>query len=325
MNYRFLPFTVIILIIISVLLLFSCEDTVEPEPLPKDIIEEYKVSNIPDNIVYGTIDNIENTITVYLPYYYSLDVIDPEITLAEGATLEEEILPVSVNDTTQIYTVNGDDGNIRTYRLDIVQQNPSSLTVDYNSLSDTATEFASYPNATTTLKGNLFSVSTATLEVTLIDSINEKEIPADLSSTMITAGAEEYTFPIIIPAEADSGYYDIRVKFLGNTCILPKPIHLKYRSPQAVTGSSTVIQGGNYTINAKSGYVFLEATSVTVNLASGDNINLPIVSESRKQIIVKIPDDFPLGATGTRPWTFEYSGWTDAIIQNFGLTVQAKE
>src|SRR6186713_2843848 len=91
----------------SVLMLCSCKKTIGLEPLPKNRMTSYKVTNLADTVIYGAIDNIENTITVYVPFYYGMSVIDPTITLDAGAKLSEEAEPVSVTDTTQTYTVKG--------------------------------------------------------------------------------------------------------------------------------------------------------------------------------------------------------------------------
>jgi len=79
------------------LLLTRCTKTEELALLPADKILEYKVTNLPnDDVIYGAIDNEANTITVYLPYYYGLLVIDPTIKVANGASLTEEILKTDV-------------------------------------------------------------------------------------------------------------------------------------------------------------------------------------------------------------------------------------
>jgi hypothetical protein len=84
------------------LLLTRCTKTEELALLPADKILEYKVTNLPnDEVIYGAIDNEANTITVYVPYYYGLLVIDPSITLSNGASIAEEILPVKTDEKNQ--------------------------------------------------------------------------------------------------------------------------------------------------------------------------------------------------------------------------------
>ncbi|HEX8021706.1 MAG TPA: hypothetical protein VF500_17285, partial [Mucilaginibacter sp.] len=111
--------------------LVACKKTIYPDPLPQNKILEYKVVNVQDTVIYGAVDNIENTITVYIPYYYGLTVIQPKITLDANATLTTSAEPVSVDNTGQTYTVKGGDGTTRTYKLNIVQQNTANLTLNW--------------------------------------------------------------------------------------------------------------------------------------------------------------------------------------------------
>ncbi|WP_286754682.1 MULTISPECIES: hypothetical protein [Sphingobacterium] len=104
------------------LLLTRCTKTEELALLPADKIIEYKVTNLPnDEVIYGAIDNEKNVITVYLPYYYGLLVIDPTIKVANGASLTEEILPVKTDEKNQTYTVKSATGTTRTYSLKITK------------------------------------------------------------------------------------------------------------------------------------------------------------------------------------------------------------
>src|SRR5690606_33042905 len=112
-----------ILIFLSVLFIgcleSSCTKTEDFEPLNEDKILTYKIVNLPnDEVIYGSIDNQANVIKVYLPYYLGLFVIDPEITLSPGATLEGEIEPVNVNSEDKTYTVRAANGTSRTYKLE---------------------------------------------------------------------------------------------------------------------------------------------------------------------------------------------------------------
>ncbi len=58
---------------------FACTKTTGPDPLPQNRILSFKVVNLTDTVIYGAIDDIDNTITVYIPFYYGLTVIDPRI------------------------------------------------------------------------------------------------------------------------------------------------------------------------------------------------------------------------------------------------------
>ncbi len=94
--------------------------------IPANTILEYKVTNAADTL-YGAIDNIKNTITLYIPYYVGIDHVVPVIKIAGDAKLLDSagneinldggIAPVPVDATGYTYTVLGSDNSKRTYTL----------------------------------------------------------------------------------------------------------------------------------------------------------------------------------------------------------------
>jgi len=313
----------------SLALLSSCKktETIGLPDLPQDRMLEYKVTNLPDTVIYGAIDHIENTVTVYLPYYYAISHIDPEIRVQPGAVLEDEILPVHVEETKQHYTVTGADGNSRTYDLKIAQQNPPSLSVDFDAPPDHP-HLRSYPKRTASIIGYLFSTSPVTLKIKMVHQRTGRVFQLEgeeLRQVEIKPGTKGYRFALPVPFDVDSGFYDIEVGFLGNTARIARPLKIEYRQPRASPGGKTVSPGSTLLLESDPNTVFLGLTKVTVTV-KGTVYNLPIIgTPDRLKAEVKMPDDLPIGSHGNQPFHFTYEGWPDVVRQNMGFTVTAKK
>jgi len=65
-------------------------DTLDVPALPGSRMLEYNVANLADGPIYSAIDHTSKVITVYLPHYYALEFIEPDIVLPEGSTVEPE-------------------------------------------------------------------------------------------------------------------------------------------------------------------------------------------------------------------------------------------
>ena len=151
--------------------LFACTKTTSPNPLPKNRILSFKVTNLTDTLIYGAIDDIDNTITVYVPFYYGLTLIDPEIELSEGATLAEEALPVNIGETAT-YNVTGADGSKRAYKLSIVLQSTPPLNALW-----AVSNLTIYPRSNMpSVKGNFWARNKALLRLVLRNQANDKTI-----------------------------------------------------------------------------------------------------------------------------------------------------
>jgi len=305
------------------LTLFSCKktETIGLPDLPQDRMLEYKVTNLPNTVIYGAIDHIENTVTVYLPYYHAVSHIDPEIELQLGATLTEEIQPVSVNEGKQTYTVNGKNGSSRTYRLVIAQQNPLGFTPFFNTSNPSA-----YPYSSINVWGDFYSTNASTLWAKITHKASGREFQYDdMSETKISVSPDGYRFPLEIPAEAEPGNYEVEISFLGNTAKMEQTLEVKkHQEPRTVVGVKTVSQGGILTQVAQRGRVFLGLTKMTVTLKDGIERELSIISADLLNIEARIPDDFPVGKESAT-FRYTYSGWPSVVAQRQTLTVNAKE
>lgn len=286
----------------------------------------YKVTNLADTVIYGAIDNIENTITVYVPFYYGMSVIDPTITLDAGATLTEEAEPVSVTDTTQTYTVKGRDGSTRIYKLKIVQNSTFPLNLIWAYTLGINPELT--PNAQFNILGDFGGTSIATLSVAIISRatgdtlIPDSNQPLSIQLTTASGFPQTYMLSGYLPLNTDSGYYDIAIGYLGQRQVMNKPLHVHYNVPglAPIWEVITVAQGGEISFNASN--LFINPVSVETTL-NGVTYSLTIQSTTTRKILkVKLPNNFPAGNWGTLPFVFRFGNW-DPITFNVPLTVTA--
>ena len=232
----------------------SCKKTelVPYEKVPANTIQEYKVTNSADTL-FGAIDNIKNTITLYIPYYVGIDYVVPEIKIDKDAklldaagkeiNLDGGIAPVPVDTTGYTYTVVSNDNNKRTYTLILqIAPHPDTLKVGYQ--LKTGTQQINYDTAITrvvygrlTIFGNFGSTS-ANAKFTLTNQKTGKVYTDILKVYEVTPGANYYTMTVDISADADSGYYNVAIKHQGRTASL-KPLHLIYQKPKFTNLKST--------------------------------------------------------------------------------------
>lgn len=299
----------------------SCTKTIGLDPLPGNKILEYKVTNLADTVLYGIIDDTDNTITVYAPFYYGLSVIDPEIKLSEGATLREEILPVSVNDSTETYTVKGSDGLTNSYKLKIIQQNPPVLNLKW-----VRTPVTAYPlNSIPVIEGNFLSTNASLAKVTLVQSKTGGQTILNTSAAgiAINAGAlNSYTFSgAFIPGSIDTGYYKVRVEFLQKTVELPEQVHIIYQQPDVSVLTRQVKQGDELRYTNLPGKMLLGLKSAKATI-NGTVFNFPVKSYTYEEMVLTVPDTMPPGAYFAT-FAFEFEGWR--TVTKFGsLTILPK-
>jgi len=310
----------LLLLILSGILI-SCTKTEELPPLAQNRIISYKVTNLPDTVIYAGIDNIDNTITVYVPFYYGLNVIDPEIQLSAGAKLVEEILPVSVDDSTKKYTVRAADGTTNIYKLKIVQLNPASLDIDWSAGANPIT----YPGSSLpSVSGNFNSTNVSLAKVELISEKTGIVTALKLSDSYILLSTYDGIYTLYnpaIPATMDTGFYKVQVTFLGNKKAPATTLHIIHRAPNPIVSSKVAKQGETITFNPVNG-IFINPTSVTVEV-NGTTYDLAIVSWTPTDLVLRIPDTFPVGSYDSALYTFTFNGWP--VVKKAGvLIVNAK-
>lgn len=87
---------------------------------------EYKIENFTDFNIKGAIDEETRQITLYLPHYSRLELLEASITLPQGATISptaEELVPVFSTSPFK-YTVTGKSGLKTEYTVKVIIQQP---------------------------------------------------------------------------------------------------------------------------------------------------------------------------------------------------------
>ncbi len=314
------------LIVIGAALIFvTCTKQVDYERQPENRILEYKITNLSDTVLYGVIDNIENTITVYVPFYYGMAVIDPEIMLDNGAVLEGEVLPVSVTDSTTIYTVRSSEGIARVYKLIIVQKNSVPLQLSWlvNNV---------FPESNFAIMGDFMGGSTETLRLYMISRANGDTVLPDQNRPItirLNTTTPDYPYAYILtaylPVSIDSGYYDVQMQYLGRLETVEEPLHVSYQVPAIapVWSPVTVSPGGEISFNASTGRQLIDPLSVQVTI-DGNVFDMQILSHStRKTLYVKLPENVPAGDHGTVPFRFQFGAW-NPITFNMPIIISAE-
>lgn len=313
----------VLLFVILLTGMISCTKEEELAALPQNKILGYKVTNLADTVIYAGIDNIDNTITLYVPFYYGLNVIDPEITLSPGASLLEEVKPVSIEDSTQIYTVKAANGTTNIYHLKIVQLNPASLTIDW--AASVGTDPVAYPNGMLPdISGNLNSTNISLAKVSLISLKTGTSVNIGLSDAYIAINPNDGLYSLygpVIPATIDTGFYKLRVSILGNDSETASAVHIIHRKPNPSPASGIAKQGETISFTSFDGiFTGLQSVKVMVN---GTSYDLAVVSYTALEMTLRIPDNFPVGYYETAQYSYQFDGWP-TVVKSGALTINAK-
>jgi hypothetical protein len=315
----------VFVLIMFVFAVIACTKTEAYEPEPNNRILEFKITNLSDTVLFGAIDNIDNTITVYIPFYYGMSVIDPEIKLENGAVLKGEILPVSVKDTTHTYTVISSEGLSRTYKLVMLQKSDMAMNLFISTTNI-------YPESLLTIMGDFMSTSTETLEMFFVNKVTKDTSYIDLNkpvsielNTTIRDLPHSYLLRTYLRVEMDSGQYDIHLTHLGRTEVVKDPLRIQYRPPTiaSVWSPITVKPGGEIGFNPGSGRLLIDPRSVQMTL-NGNTYDLTILPKSnRKMIYVQLPADVPAGNYTNVPFVFKFGEW-NPVNANFSIIISAE-
>jgi len=289
----------LVLFFVAFLSLYACKKTEDLPPLPNSKIVAYKVP-VADGAISGAIDESDKTITVYIPFYYQLDVIDPEVTLAEGARLQGEIEPVEVLDSTVTYTVQGADNSTSTYKLVIVLQQIAPLVIQEASTETTIANWGVGAN-TIQLQGNFNTNDAAKITAYLVseDGLETPLSPRGAAgmprvSVSMMGDHKLYTFGQLgVPQTLDTGLYKIKVKVQALSAESQYPIRLVYQRPNIDHHTINVKSGESFTIKTSSNVFHdFQEFSITIN---GEKVLLPIESYTRTEAIIRVPNNLPPG------------------------------
>ncbi len=302
------------------LLLTRCTKTEELALLPADKILEYKVTNLPnDEVIYGSVDNEANTITVYVPYYYGLLVIDPSITLSNGASIAEEILPVKTDEKNQTYTVKSTTGTTRTYSLKIELQSTPSFEAAFastSSISLTKGPGTGFP----AINGTFMHTNPALVSIALINQETKERFKMGTPNSLKVLGsAYQLTYTGTerenrIPSDILAGTYDVEVTNLNHTIILANPLKITYRQPDVYISllGLNLAKNKDWTIKANLDKVILDPTGVIMTL-NGKDYPLIIKSHTRTEMNVSLPADLPTGTFENVQVKFQFKDWADVV------------
>lgn len=301
----------------------ACKKTIDLEPLPENKILEYKISNLKDTVMYASINQLNNTITVYVPVFYGLSLIDPEIKVSEGATLTEVPQPVNIYEQDKKYTVKGADGSTNTYTLKIKVMNPVKLVATWPASYLVNREMLTYPLNSTTFSGNFNAFGTGLIQIELINKKSGKVVKVADPEVVWRPGAVEQSAFFTPDATIDTGLYQMNLKYYEQEITMKEPVHIVHRQPDLLMPSKNVKQGESISFPAFQS-IFLGLKSVKVKLNDAATYDLPIIGFTALEMTLKVPDNFPVGVYDyTASFTFEFENWKP-VSKLGSLTVSAK-
>lgn len=220
-------------------------DTIAPPAEADNRITEYKIVNVQGDPIYGTVHDADSSITVYLPFFKQLIVLEPEIKVSTGATVQpgtgtliEDLLDVFQKGRDLKYAVTGKSGKKKTYTLKIIVQQPPLTLKELSSATDVKTYAIStsinFSTITIDLKGTGFHENHELMKVVLVDEAGKELPPFNISTTNIndlnnvgitltnyTASAD----PLLVALPA-TGLYKVRVYSYAKQVTTTFPIRI---------------------------------------------------------------------------------------------------
>lgn len=306
----------------------SCKKTESLPPVTQSNIISFAVNNLPDTAVYGAIDNTDRTITIYLPFYYSISVIDPVIKVTDGAKIQEEIVPFKTTDTAR-YTVKGKDNSTTVYKAFVVVQPPAT---PFTLLElSTATNYATAnPGYNQFSFGGMFYTTNAALTQSWLVNSKGVETPITGGGIFVNTDSETgvtsyWRVSVTVPPTLDSGLYLIKSSIWGRTATMQYPIHVVYQRPEfAYFTTRSVMQGETFTLNASvtTGQVFTDIKSFSISTNGTDWVPLAVESYSRIDATVRVPVTVAPGAYNY--YRMEFNSWPTVTHNGSFTTIVAK-
>lgn len=190
MNTKIIPFKTPLLLTAFALLslLTSCDNEEErwtdvKEETTTEIITDLdarriislKVTNPGEaQAIYSAVNNLDRTITVYLPSYYEYQYLEASIALPEKTTISPaatELIPVFAK-TPFLYTTKAADGSTAVYTVKVVIQQPQLVLKE---LSTETTTYSLAVSSTLLLKGENFLPSYEITKVYAVDAQGNKK------------------------------------------------------------------------------------------------------------------------------------------------------
>jgi hypothetical protein len=125
--------------------------------------------------IYSAVNNLEKTITVYLPSYYEYQYLETAIALPEKTTISPaatELIPV-FSKTPVTYTTKAADGTTAVYTVKIVIQQPKII---LNELSTATSTYTVQAGGSITIRGENFVPSYEVTKMFIVDAQGNKKL-----------------------------------------------------------------------------------------------------------------------------------------------------
>ncbi|KAF2508094.1 hypothetical protein [Flavobacterium foetidum] len=139
-------------------------------------IISFKVTNPGETqAIHSVVNNLDKTITVYLPSYYEYQHLETAITLPEKTTITPaatELIPV-FSKTPVTYTTKAADGTTAVYTVKVVIQQPE-LILDDLSTATTTSSLSVF--GVVTIKGQNFVPSYEVTKLFVVDAQGNKKL-----------------------------------------------------------------------------------------------------------------------------------------------------
>lgn len=312
--------TIGLLIISFTFLTCTKTEYIDYEPEAHNRILSYRVTNSTQEI-FGVIDNDDNTVTVYLPYYTGISFLDVEIKVDEGAILLDSLgktinldgglEPVSVGDTVK-YMVESSSGERRTYT--VVQKivaHSDPLTVTYVASLNESGILEKPVHSVLTLSGNFESIGTHA-KFYFKDKSTGVVYDDFVSVQSVEPSTPQYIMTLHILPTALAGQYEVTMEHQGRRATLPD-IHLRYSigihgfflsTTQFAPGEEIVFTAIGYQDNDAYNGIYTGLERIYIKLDKdhlyevpggfpeelyGQKIPLEIISWNRSEIRAKFP------------------------------------
>lgn len=287
----------------------ACTKTEKLPDEPKNKITAYKIETA-EGFLFGAIDNINNTIKVYIPYYFDFSIIDPIIELSEGAKLKNEPEPVGINDQGYIYTVIGSDNTTRDYKLMIDIQVSRPLWVErMGTRSYLGNGFAVY--------GNFNTKDATEPKIFLVDEENNEHPIVAMEGrpvAIVPNGNNTYSITgFSSPQHLSIGkLYKVRAKFRGMTADGEQWFTFEQFQPQFANLVPYIdVKRGDTVTHYASASTLVQPTKM-FTLVDGVELDIEIISWDYEKITYVIPQNIPLGTSYDTRVSFE--NYMDAQI-----------
>ncbi|WP_166923044.1 hypothetical protein [Flavobacterium poyangense] len=138
-------------------------------------IVSFRVTNPGEaQAIHSAVNNLEKTITVYLPAYYEYQYLEAAITLPEKTTISPaatELIPVFSKAPTT-YTTKAADGSTAVYTVKIIVQQPKLIIEE---VSDGSPDFTINTNASVLINGENFLPSYQVTKLFVVDAQGNKK------------------------------------------------------------------------------------------------------------------------------------------------------